>query len=829
MTPDAIAERYRDLTDTPGSDNRIICPAPQHSGDRSDPNTTLFSKGQGRSRSLGAKCHSNGCPESSILAALSSVVGDLTLSPPQAQADPLWTGAPPPLTPTSPILSRGWKLTDPSTLPDYSERNTSHSVLYYGSPGQGNTRSYRLDRPAALPCTWKDRPCKLEGTDHKHCWQDGGAASTCQVNIYSAQALTPETPIFLCEGEKAARAVALAGYASASYCGGAENARTANYAPLKPYPVYIWPDNDGPGLRAARQSYTHLTRLGCPSVVITDYVGASESGADAADLPRADLLEYLSHPPAMALDTLDLEVGGMAINDVYLCLRFLRDHAARLVVATRPGVGPSDIYVVTDNGLLSQDPGELAPLLHESAQKYGGDIIVSGLRGSDLNSAVRHARSYDNNGCIDVLRTAAKGAITLLQKNGLALLDLQVVEHNAIDTDLTVLGFPNGVLDIRTGEMLPPQEARWRLVATKVTQPYYPGATHPLIDHLLPSPHPDPDAPTSISAALAPDVLDFWYRARGWALTHHPDRELIAIVTEGNAGKSTWMNADKAALGAISTTIRSQALRTNKYDAGGSAHNGDLVAFGAPCRLVYASEIKEIDVTLANQISGGESLRVREIREKSEVIEVTASLVLLGNTPEAGARLLGVGGDGEDAKALRDRIRLIPMPRIPDDKVNPFFKQAWKDPAFLQAYLARTVEWMQEMVDVPRLPPNSGSMQAALEAQVEHEQPDWRREWLPEILIPCDEEERYANSDQVYEAYRAYEDSMGNRWRHRAKRGVTEAVLTHYDIQNKKSGYSGLGKNRVKVTIFTGWQLRPDAAPASHNGSQREDDYSFDE
>ena len=89
--------------------------------------------------------------------------------------------------------------------------------------------------------------------------------------------------VIVCEGEKAARAVQRAGYTGASYMGGAKCAGMADYTKLRGRTVYVWPDNDPPGLKAGKD-VAEAARLVGARVWMLSPVGEPESGDDAADV-----------------------------------------------------------------------------------------------------------------------------------------------------------------------------------------------------------------------------------------------------------------------------------------------------------------------------------------------------------------------------------------------------------------------------------------------------------------------------------------------------------------------------------------------------------------
>lgn len=94
-----------------------------------------------------------------------------------------------------------------------------------------------------------------------------------------------EGPVVVCEGEKAADAVADAGWCATTSAGGANSAHLSDWSPLALRRVIIWPDNDKPGFVYANSVRAIIAEYGAV-VTILDPVG--ERGDDAADVDDID-------------------------------------------------------------------------------------------------------------------------------------------------------------------------------------------------------------------------------------------------------------------------------------------------------------------------------------------------------------------------------------------------------------------------------------------------------------------------------------------------------------------------------------------------------------
>ena len=149
---------------------------------------------------------------------------------------------------------------------------------------------------------------------------------------------------------------------------------------------------------------------------------------------------------------------------------------------------------------------------------------------------------------------------------------------------------------------------------------------------------------------------------------------------------------------------------------------------------------------LLNLVTGGErSFLARGIKEKEIRVRATAHLVMQANLPEGGEPEIqfGVAGrsDANAAAALRERMYLLPMPRIPQEQRNPAYLSISADgkagsQEFRQAWVARTVRQCMAMVDQPW--PARLESQAEALADLQHRETDaWLTEWLENALVDC--------------------------------------------------------------------------------------------
>jgi putative DNA primase/helicase len=117
----------------------------------------------------------------------------------------------------------------------------------------------------------------LDGVPGWHCKHAGTPRPLYGLDRLAAR---PGAPVIVCEGEKAADAAAtiFADHVCVSWPGGTGAVAVADFGPLIKCDVILWPDNDGPGLKAGAE----IARL-LPAAR-TRRVDDLPAGADAADV-----------------------------------------------------------------------------------------------------------------------------------------------------------------------------------------------------------------------------------------------------------------------------------------------------------------------------------------------------------------------------------------------------------------------------------------------------------------------------------------------------------------------------------------------------------------
>ncbi|MFN3543739.1 MAG: phage/plasmid primase, P4 family [Thiobacillus sp.] len=185
-----------------------------------------------------------------------------------------------------------------------------------------------------------------------------------------------------------------------------------------------------------------------------------------------------------------------------------------------------------------------------------------------------------------------------------------VVGMTDLDKHTHLLGVGNGVVDLHTGKLLPPDQA-YR-VTTITAVDYDPEARAPLFERTV--------ADVFFGDA---DMIGFFQRLVGYSLLGKPDEDVLAIpYGSGSNGKSTVLGAIRDALGEHAKMASADTFLSSGAAGGnaGAAREDVLRLRGA--RFVYVSEPdegSELREGLIKSMTGGEPLPARGLYSKTTV------------------------------------------------------------------------------------------------------------------------------------------------------------------------------------------------------------------
>ena len=421
--------------------------------------------------------------------------------------------------------------------------------------------------------------------------------------------------------------------------------------------------------------------------------------------------------------------------------RLIKLHGPRLVVALPdpgdPADSPADIYGLTPNGVISR---VAARSYYEDVQtRYIQDATPApdenGNRRSPTGSKLfTHALECNQTRNWRELLSEAASAIHYWIENKVDLNGLVVRRKSDANYDLTAVGTPQGVLDLLTGRLLSPEEGRQRFITASIPDLYDPSARHPACDAILPP----------VGSLVLGSVE--MYRALVLALifTRPPRREMLVEICAAGSGKSTFANAILSGWGpSYAGTIPIESLLEPRFKSRvANEHNGERYVLTRPSRIAFSTESSgggRLDADFTKRVTGGDPITIRAIRQAPEQHVASAHLWIQGNLTDEGGLELGLAGDDENSQALRDRAKLLPRDRIPEEKqVSNWVELGYQDTdealQYRQAVVARIVEYCRSFAGL-EWPADLPEMVELLEEQREAERELWESEWLPNCLI----------------------------------------------------------------------------------------------
>jgi putative DNA primase/helicase len=185
------------------------------------------------------------------------------------------------------------------------------------------------------------------------------------------------------------------------------------------------------------------------------------------------------------------------------------------------------------------------------------------------------------------------------------------------DADPDLFGVPNGVLDLRTGQLRPGR--REDRITKHAPVIYDPDATSPTFDAFLERVQPDAE------------MRAYLQRRAGYALTGDTSEQDLLFHHGGGAnGKTTFANALMDAMGPDYARQAAPGLLLRSY---GEKHPTELADLDG-ARLIVSTEVDDgraLAEELVKQLTGGDRLKARRMRQDFYGFEATFKLMLLAN------------------------------------------------------------------------------------------------------------------------------------------------------------------------------------------------------
>ena len=261
------------------------------------------------------------------------------------------------------------------------------------------------------------------------------------------------------------------------------------------------------------------------------------------------------------------------------------------------------------------------------------------------------------------------------------------VRKQELDSHKYLLNCDNGVIDLKTGELLPHDRD---LLFTKISPiSYQTDADCPNWKTFLESIFIDDQGTPNY------EIIDFMQKAIGYSLTGDTTEQVMFFLFgNGRNGKSTFINTVQHLFGDYGRQTNSDTFIKKKND---SAINNDIARLDG-ARFVSAVESEEgqqLSESLVKQITGGEKMSARFLRQ--EYFEFTPEFKVFFTTNH---KPIVKGSD----EGIWRRIRLIPFTvTIPKEKVDKKLPQklAAEMPGILRWAVEGCLKWQKEGLGEP--------------------------------------------------------------------------------------------------------------------------------
>lgn len=295
------------------------------------------------------------------------------------------------------------------------------------------------------------------------------------------------------------------------------------------------------------------------------------------------------------------------------------------------------------------------------------------------------------------------------------------------DTEPDLLNCPNGVVNLRTGELRP----------------------HSLDDRFMhcASVAYNPDADQSVwvnwlSKTVSADVCDWLQVAVGYSITGHTSEEiLLYLFGRSRAGKGLFTETIAAMLS--EPLAKEVNFSTFTAQRTGDSQNFDLAPL-RPCRLVAASEsntYERFNEAKVKALTGGNEIYCAFKHRTHFSYRPAFKIWLSSNQP--------VNADPDD-DAVWGRIRVVEFPHSYLGKEDKTLKQKFKSTAVLEGVLAwavaGAVRWYKLLPD--GLPEIEGSRRLK---EVHRNELDNVKKWLDECCEPI--RDGFTANEVLYPSY----------------------------------------------------------------------------
>lgn len=381
--------------------------------------------------------------------------------------------------------------------------------------------------------------------------------------------------------------------------------------------------------------------------------------------------------------------GPMFLSDQWLAAKVVKAASGRLRF-----VPAKEQWLCWDNGRWVPDAEMLAEdIIKHALRKISSWVAKNGASAAELKNADKEAREICSSGKLSAVMRLVKS------DRGIA------VGVESLDHDPWILNTPGGTVDLKTGQIHPPDPDQLCTRSTSVA----------------PESGPAPVWARFLNEATRgdPELVGYLKRLAGYCLTGVTYEHKYAFLYGGGGnGKGTFVDA----IGGVLKDYRTESSMDTFIASHGDRHPTELAAL-VGARMVTASETeagKRWDEAKLKRMTGGDLISARGMRENFFTYRPQFKLVFLGNhRPEI--RNLD--------KAMKRRTHLVPFTNTPqEDDQHLREKLEAEYPQILAWAIEGCLEWQQRGLDAP------ASVRVATEEYFEESDPIGQ--WIAECTKP---------------------------------------------------------------------------------------------
>lgn len=352
--------------------------------------------------------------------------------------------------------------------------------------------------------------------------------------------------------------------------------------------------------------------------------------------------------------------------------------------------------------------------------------------------------------------------------------DKVTISSQAFDSDKDLLNCRNGVINLRTGELLSREPSD--MFTYCINAEYHPDGDWEYWTNFL-----------SNAVGDYEQISEWLQMACGYSITGHTKEEIMFyLYGPTRSGKGTFTNAFLNLLGSPLSRGVSFSMFTKRRD--GDAQNFDLAPL-KPARFVSASEsgkYQTLNEAAVKQITGNDPISACFKHKDEFTFFPQFKVWLSSNHP--------VKGDVED-DAFWGRVKVIEFPNSHLGKEDKTLKETMQSDDHMNALLSWSVfgasMWYGTKGGL--ITPQA----VGQKTQEQRSELDTTQRWLDECVIPM-EDVKTSNAD-LYQSYYEWCEENGEPAKKANKFGVAmskkgyEKCSFRDPLGKKKKGYTGIG------------------------------------